>query len=83
MAGIADGWTKIAAELGETKDNIRDWLNEIVHRRNQIVHEGDLQRASHSRRLKFNAIEKRETTDDVDWIESLIKAMEKGIGTHP
>lgn len=83
MAGIEHGWTKIATKLGETQDDIRDWLNAIVHRRNQIVHEGDLQRASRPRRLKFNAIEKRETRDDIDWIESLIKAMEKVISAHP
>jgi hypothetical protein len=54
IAEIKEPWKKIAAELGEKSNENRDWLNRLVHRRNQIVHEGDLERASRPRKVKFN-----------------------------
>ena len=77
IAGIKEPWKKIALELGEKSEENKDWLNRLVHRRNQIVHEGDLKRASRPRRLQFNEVDHGEVRQDVDWMEALIDAIDK------
>jgi hypothetical protein len=77
LAGIRKPWERIASELGETTEANRAWLNNLVHRRNQIVHEGDLQRAARPRRLRFNEIDQSQTSQDVQWMNSLIQAIDK------
>ena len=64
-------------ELNEKSDDIKKWLNALVHRRNQIVHEGDLKRASRSRRLQFNDVDHTRIEEDVDWVESLIDTIDE------
>ncbi|MFZ5938295.1 HEPN domain-containing protein, partial [Pseudomonas sp. HS6-2] len=54
MAGITEGWKKVSAEIGETSPEIKKRLNHIVHRRNQIVHEGDVMRKSRPRNVLLN-----------------------------
>lgn len=76
MAGVERPWKKVAKELGVSTDDIRKKLNGIVHRRNQIAHEGDIQRSSRPRRLKYNAIEHDQVEKDINWVDSLIKAVE-------
>ncbi|POF95274.1 HEPN domain-containing protein [Pseudomonas putida] len=76
MAGVVDGWAKTAKVLKVKVDDIRDRLNPLVHRRNQIAHEGDILRSSRPRRLKFNDLDPNQVSLDVDWIESLIAAIE-------
>lgn len=83
IAGVEKSWSKIAAELGETVEENKLWLNTLVHRRNQIVHEGDLERASRPRKLKFNEIDQAEAKQQVEWVKSLIKAIEKVVKRHP
>ncbi len=77
IAGVEKPWSKIATELGENVDNNKIWLNRLVQRRNQIVHEGDLKRASRPRHLKFNDIEQASAEQEVEWMEMLIDAIEK------
>lgn len=55
-AGIEKGWSRAAVELGESSDAIKTRLNALVHRRNQIVHEGDITRASRPRKLQYNDV---------------------------
>ncbi|MGA4455302.1 HEPN domain-containing protein [Pseudomonas fortuita] len=76
MAGITGGWKKISEKLGEPPAAIKSRLNHIVHRRNQIVHEGDIMRKSRPRHVVFNDISVEQTVDDVDWLQDLIKAMD-------
>lgn len=77
IAGVNKPWEKIAKELGKSTKDCKSWLNGLVHRRNQIVHEGDLMRASRPRRLKFNSVTHAAAEDDVDRMEELIDAIEK------
>lgn len=77
MAGVEKGWTRVSAELGAQPAEIKARLNRLVHRRNQIVHEADITRSSRPRSLKYNAIQQAQVVSDVDWVESLIKAVEK------
>lgn len=77
MAGIDKGWSKVADRLGESCEIIKERLDRLVHRRNQITHEGDMMRASRPQRLRFNAVAHNEIRDDVAWIASVIDAIDQ------
>lgn len=76
-AGIEKPWSRVATKLNIQADDIKSRLNPLVHRRNQIVHEGDIARASRPQKLKYNDIDHAEVAADVDWIASLIAAIEQ------
>jgi hypothetical protein len=78
-AGVEKPWSRVADKLGIQADAIKTRLNAMVHRRNQIVHEGDIARALRPRKLKYNDIEHAEVVDDVYWVESLLVAIEQVI----
>lgn len=77
IAGVERAWSKVASELGDKAENIKNKLGILVLRRNQIAHEGDLRRASRPRKLRFNKIGQKKLRSDISWVESLISAMEK------
>lgn len=77
LAGIEKGWSRVAEKLGISSEDIKLRLNNIVHRRNQIVHEGDITRASRPRRLRYNEINHATVVSDVDWIEQLLDCVEE------
>jgi hypothetical protein len=83
FAGVEKGWSKIAQELDETAEENKVWLNNLVHRRNKIVHEGDIKRASRPRRLQFNDIDQADAKQQVDWVESLINAIDMVVERKP
>jgi len=83
IAGVENGWSKITQELGETVEENKAWLNNLVHRRHQIVHEGDIKRASRPRRPQFNDIDQAGAEQEVDWVESLIKAIDIVVERKP
>ena len=83
MAGVEKAWSKVASELNENAVDIKTRLNNLVHRRNQIVHEGDMKRASRPRSLQFNEIDPAEIRDDIDWVDCLIDAMDRVVTDHP
>ena len=76
-AGVEKPWSRIATKLNAQADDIKSRLNSMVHRRNQIVHEGDITRASRPQKLKYNEVDHAQVVADVDWIESLIAAIEQ------
>ncbi|MEV5854683.1 hypothetical protein [Streptomyces anulatus] len=77
MLGISKCWGKLSAviqpQVSTTELKVR--LGQIAHRRNKIVHEGDLARQERPREVKREAISAQEVHDDLDWIESFIKAL--------
>lgn len=77
LAGIEKGWSRTAEKIGCTANDIKERLNRIVHRRNQIVHEGDITRASRPQNLKYNSVEHDSVVDDVTWIKRLPTAIEE------
>lgn len=83
MAGISKAPSKIATELGNTPLQLKTRLNALVHRRNQIVHEGDLKRKARPRRLQFNGVTHTDVVTDLDWVESLIEAIERVVAQEP
>ena len=76
LAGIEKSWSKIAAEIGEPASQIESRLNGLVHRRNQIVHEGDIMRMSRPRAIRHNPVDHAEVSAEIDWVERLLAAMQ-------
>lgn len=77
LAGIKKGWSGVSDLIGIPSDEIKVGLGYVVHRRNQIVHEGDIERASRPRRLRHNEINHDEVSSCVDWLEELVAAIEE------
>lgn len=77
LAGIEKAWSKIAAKLGIGAEQAKAQLDQLVMRRNQIVHEGDIARSPRPHKLTANPIDKAAVAASVDWIESLIAAIEQ------
>lgn len=83
LAGIEKGWSKIAKQLGEHPDTIKARLDALVYRRNLIVHEGDVLRASRPRKIRFNEVSATTTKADVDWTEKFLTAIEVVVSSEP
>lgn len=77
LAGIDKAWSRVAARLGAQVATIRARLNHLVLRRNQIVHEGDITRASRPRGVQYNEVEQAAVAAEVDWVEQLIAAIDQ------
>lgn len=76
MAGVDKAWSKVSTHLGVDSHEIKAKLNHLVHRRNQIVHEGDITRMSRPRDIYYNDIDHASVVADIAWIEALITAMQ-------
>lgn len=79
MLGKRKAFNKISAEIQPPQcvQDIKDWLNRIVHRRNQVVHEGDLQRQSRPQQIKRKPADDAAIQADLDWLRTLIAAIDK------
>lgn len=79
MLGKRNAFAKIAAEIVpvQSSQDVQDQLNRIVHRRNQIVHEGDLQRQSRPQQIKREPTDGTAIQGDLDWLRTLITAIDK------
>jgi len=78
MLGIADFWGQVASKMSSnpSKENVIDRLRQITYRRNQIVHEADLERKARAKKLTFRKINRNETQEIVTWITNFGKAMD-------
>lgn len=79
MLGQRNAFQKISAEIQpqQQPQAIADRLNRIVHRRNQIVHEGDMQRQSRPQRIKREPADEAAIRDDLTWLRSFIAAIDR------
>lgn len=76
MAGIKKGWNKLTTAMApDTSQDIRDHLNRLSHRRNLIVHEGDLKRAIRPSTLQRADITRSYVRGELDWIRRLLIAV--------
>lgn len=77
MAGRKHGWDAIGAKLVPPMrpTDIRSRLNEIVTRRNQIVHEGDYQRLDRPQNSKRNGLSHRQAKAEIEFVTALIGAI--------
>jgi hypothetical protein len=77
MAGVAKGWARVSDKLTIPASVIKQELNKITQRRNQIVHEGDIARSPRPRKLEYNGIDHQTVIDTIDWIDALVGAMDE------
>jgi len=77
MAGRSREWPEIGKRMTPERspEEIKDRLNEIVKRRNQIVHEGDYARLEKPQGPRRNEMSTRQARADIDFIEQTINAI--------
>jgi hypothetical protein len=79
LLDIRSPWGKVAQRMAGDADVVRRRLDQIVHRRNQIVHEGDMMRSPKPRDVKLHDITSGKTRADLEWLRSLVQAMDRVI----
>jgi hypothetical protein len=77
MVGHSKKWDDIGRSMKPpmAPAQIRNTLNSIVMRRNQIVHEGDYERLERPRTERRNGITLAEARTDIDFLEQLLEAI--------
>lgn len=77
MAGRPRRWAEIGQAMSPplSPEEIRERLDGIVQRRNQIAHEGDYRRLERPQGSGKNAIPHKEASDSVDFLARLIDAI--------
>lgn len=80
MAGIDDGWGRVAKLLGEERSTIEARLGALAHRRNQIVHELDRERKVRPRDIRLQSIDRALVLDDLEWLGRLTDAIAAIVG---
>lgn len=77
MAGVHDVWTKLAAAITppESKAAIIGRLGTLAHRRNRIVHEGDLKRQIRPRSIARDDLSAADVRAELDWIRRFVAAL--------
>ena len=78
LLGKRNGFAKIATEIvpPQGAQDIKDRLDVIARRRNQIVHEGDLQRQSRPQNIKRVPIDSTQVDDELAWLRTLVVAID-------
>ncbi|MFA6145336.1 MAG: HEPN domain-containing protein [Sulfurimonas sp.] len=67
----SDIWEKIATLLNENKDDLKNRLNLIIERRNQIAHEADIEPTY----KELREIEAEDVDDSITFIEKIVTAI--------
>jgi hypothetical protein len=77
MAGRTKEWREIGSRMDPelAPEEIKDRLNEIVRRRNQIVHEGDYVRLEKPQNSRKNDMTLKQAREDIAFIEEVINAI--------
>lgn len=83
MLGKRNAFAKISAEIQPPQgaEDIKDRLDRVVRRRNQVVHEGDLQRQSRPQQVKREQTDGAAIKSDLDWLRTLILSIDKVLTT--
>jgi uncharacterized protein YutE (UPF0331/DUF86 family) len=81
MAGRKKEWDAIGSRMSpeQSPAEIREKLNEIVRRRNQIVHEGDYARLDRPQNSRRNEMTTPQAKADIDFIEQIIDAIHQTV----
>jgi hypothetical protein len=74
MAGRPKSWPSIGQKMSPplSTTELKESLNAIVTRRNQIVHEGDYERLEKPRTPRRNVMTTRQARSDIDFIAQVI-----------
>lgn len=77
MAGRKKAWPAITEKMSPPRQatDVRERLDAIVMRRNQIVHEGDYQRLEKPRGPRRNGMTYRQARSDIDFVGEVIDAI--------
>lgn len=77
MAGLKGHWKEIGEQMSPEMRpiEIRERLDTIVRRRNQIVHEGDYERKERPRKAKTTPMSASQAQADIDFIAQLVDAI--------
>jgi hypothetical protein len=77
MAGLSGNWPSIGAKMTPQlqPESIKERLDAIVVRRNQIVHEGDYERLEKPQTAKLLPITEKQAASDIEFIAQLIDAI--------
>lgn len=78
MIGLTKAYPSIAAVISpsETATSIKEHLNKLTHRRNAIVHEGDLSRLMRPQNIKRGSITAAEVRVEIDWVRGFVLAVD-------
>ena len=78
MIGISGAYAALSSALvpSEPPAAIKSHLNRLTHRRNLIVHEGDLTRLMRPRTIKRGDITNAQVVDELEWIRRFITAVD-------
>ncbi len=79
LMGLNKVWSKVAKEMKTTSKEMRDCLNEIVNRRNKIVHEADTRQLERPQSINLNEIDTVAVQKDMDWLYKLAEAIDSVI----
>jgi hypothetical protein len=77
MAGRSKGWKLIGSKMSPPLEpgEIKQRLDGVVHRRHQIVHEGDYERLQKPQKPKLNEMTQAQARRDIDFIAQVIDAI--------
>jgi hypothetical protein len=75
MAGRPRAWPAIGEKMQTSPAEIKERLNDIVTRRNQIVHEGDYERLERPQTPRRNLITQSQARRDIGFIAELLDAI--------
>lgn len=78
MLGKRNAFAKISSAIrpAQTAQEIQVRLGGIVRRRNQIVHEGDLQRQSRPQNLRREPVQLAAVQSDIAWLRTFVHAID-------
>jgi len=79
MLGIKDFWNSVATEFsnGKAPGELQDDLRRIVQRRNQIVHEADIELQQRAREIKLRDISRSDAEQAIEFIDKFIRATDR------
>lgn len=79
LLGVRNAFEKISKEISphQQSADLKATLNRIVMRRNQVVHEGDLQRKSRPQVVRRERVNADSIKADIVWLRTLIEAIDK------
>lgn len=82
MVGIQNIWQKCERQMRLRAAEIARRLNQIVDRRNRIVHEGDVVRRRKGGSIALHKISRAEVHRDVQWIGTLVSAIDRAVNRY-
>lgn len=77
LAGVSKPWSSLAGAItpSEAPAAIKTHLNQLAHRRNLIVHEGDLKRLIRPQKISREDIFAPHVATELDWIRRFVAAV--------